>query len=149
MSVGEICNREVVCAEGQLSVLEAARLMRQFHVGALVVLDDMEEGRRPVGIVTDRDIVVEVVAAAVAPEAVRVADVMTTQLLTAREEDTVWDTLQRMRAKGVRRAPVINSQGRLEGLVTVDDMLEVLAGELSDISRLVEREQEHERWLRR
>ena len=76
MAVGEICNREVVLTEKTLSVVDAAQLMRKHHVGDLVVVEERDGRKHPAGIVTDRDIVVEVVAAGVNPESLKVGDIM-------------------------------------------------------------------------
>ena len=116
MPVGEICNREVVIAEKSLSVVEAARLMRTHHVGDLVVFEAREGRKHPVGIVTDRDIVVEVVAAAVNPEGLRVGDIMGPEVATVRESEGLFEALRYMRGKGVRRMPVVDAAGGLVGI---------------------------------
>jgi CBS domain-containing protein len=141
MAVGDICNREVVVCERGSSVVAAAQLMRQHHVGTLVVVEEQGEQRLPVGIVTDRDVVVEVVAKEIPFDAVSVGDIMSFDLLTAREEDDLWDTLAGMRARGVRRVPVVDDAGGLVGLVTVDDLLDLLAEELGALARVIRREQ--------
>src|SRR3990172_5533276 len=105
MNAGELCNREVVFAYRNTPLVEAARLMREHHVGSLVVVVDRLSERVPVGILTDRDIVVAVVAKALDPRALTVGDVMAGELLTVREQDGIPDTLRLMREKGVRRVP--------------------------------------------
>ena len=144
MSIGDICNRNVVVIEKDSAVREAARLMRQFHVGALVVCIERDGGRVPVGLVTDRDIVIEVLGEEVEPDSVMVGDIMSTNLLTARESDELWDTLGRMRQAGVRRVPVVDERGSLQGLVTMDDVIELLADELAQLAKLVAQEQKVE-----
>ncbi|HER62893.1 MAG TPA: CBS domain-containing protein, partial [Desulfobacteraceae bacterium] len=99
---------------------------------------------KPVGILTDRDIVVELLATEVPLDAVSVGDVMTFTLVTAREQDSIWDTLQSMRTKGIRRVPVVNDQGGLEGILSVDDLLELLAEELILLAKVPVRQQMHE-----
>jgi CBS domain-containing protein len=141
MAVGDICNREVVVCHRGTTIVEAAQLLRQHHVGTLVVVEGQDEERVPVGIVTDRDIVVEIIAKEVLLDAVTVGDAMTFDLLTAREEDDIWDTLARMRSRGVRRVPVVDDAGSLVGLVTVDDLLDLLAEELAALARVIRREQ--------
>jgi CBS domain-containing protein len=145
MSIGEICNREVVIAHREDGILEAAKLMRRYHVGDLVVVEDRAGRKVPIGILTDRDIVLEVLAQEVPLDTVTVADVMTYELSTARADETVWATVQRMRVKGLRRMPVVDAEGGLVGIVTADDLLELLAQELADLSRLIAREQVRER----
>ena len=144
MPIGDICNRNVVVIEKDSAVREAARLMRQFHVGALVVCNERDGGRVPVGLVTDRDIVIEVLGEEVEPDSVMVGDIMSANLLTARESDELWDILGRMRHAGVRRIPVVDERGSLQGLVTMDDVIELLADELAQLAKLVAQEQKVE-----
>lgn len=144
MAISEICNREVVIAERSLSVMETARLMRQYHVGDIVVVEGPEGGRRPVGIVTDRDIVVEVVAAGVDPETLTAGDVMGQDLSVVGENEGVFETIRYMRAKGVRRMPVVDGEGWLVGIVTLDDLMEMVAGEMGEMSRLISVERRRE-----
>ena len=140
MAIGELCNREVVIAQRETSVLEASRLMRQYHVGDLVVVDETDGMRRPVGIVTDRDVVLEVVSMELDASVLTVGDIMGLELAMVRESDGVFETIRYMRTKGVRRLPVVNSQGVLIGIVTLDDLLELLAEEMSELSQLISRE---------
>ena len=149
MPIGEICNREVVFVTRKDTILEAARLMRTHHVGDLVVAEDRGGIRVPIGMLTDRDLVIEILAAGVALESVDVGDIMSPQLVAAHEADGVYETIQRMRAAGVRRIPVVNDRGGLEGIVAVDDLLGLLADEIMGLAKLVGREQEHERVARR
>lgn len=149
MAVGEICNREVVIAERSLSVAEAARLMRTHHVGDLVVVEETGGHRQPVGIVTDRDIVVEVVAAGVNPEALKVGDIMGPDVATVRESEGLFEALRYMRDKGVRRMPVVDAGGGLIGILTLDDLLGLLAEEMSELAKLVSHERQRETAVRR
>lgn len=144
MSVGDICNRDVVVMDKQGSLYEAAKLMRDYHVGDIVVTENHPGRRAPVGILTDRDIVIEVLAEGVDPKTLIVADIMSYDLLTAREDDELLDTVRAMRAHGVRRIPVVNREGGLEGIVSVDDLLDLVAEQLADLVELFRREQRHE-----
>ena len=148
MPIGEICNREVVIMRRDESLLDAARLMREQHVGDVVIVEEGPEGRVPTGIFSDRDLVVEVLAEAVPLDAVTVGDVMSTHLLVARETDEMLDTIKQMRASGVRRVPVINDAGALVGILTLDDLVELIAEQLGDLVGLMKTEQRHERELR-
>lgn len=139
MSIGEICTREVVTARPETSVATAAELMRRHHVGDLVVVSGSEGRRVPIGIVTDRDIVVEVVAVKLDPDALTVGEIMGQELDTGHEDDAIFDTLQSMRTKGVRRVPIVDDAGGLLGIVTVDDLIEVFAEELTDLARAISR----------
>jgi len=147
MSIGELCNREVVIACPEENLLEAARLMRRYHVGDLIVVESAGS-KVPVGILTDRDIVVEVVAQEVDPANVSVADVMSQPLFSVRESDDLTGTVERMRRLGVRRAPVVDESGTLVGIFTLDDILEELAELLTNLVSLTGRERKREADLR-
>jgi len=103
MTIGELCNREVVVVHKGENALEAAKLMRQYHVGDVVVVEDRDDRKVPAGILTDRDIVIELVAEQVDPESVTVEDVMSDQLLVINESDELLDTMEQMRDRGVRQ----------------------------------------------
>jgi CBS domain-containing protein len=148
MAVGEICNREVVITEKSVSVVGAAQLMRTHHVGDLVVIEEKGGRRHPVGIVTDRDIVVEVVAAGVNPDALKVGDIMGPEVATVRESEGLFEALRYMRDKGVRRMPVVDASGALVGILTLDDLLSLLAEEMTELAKLVSRERQREATVR-
>ena len=148
MHVGECCNREVVIANRRDSVVEAARLMRSNHVGNLVVVDRANGRNRPVGIVTDRDLVVEVLAQDAPAAELTVDDVMSAGPATAREGDDVLDTLRRMRALGVRRMPVVNGKGLLEGIIAIDDILGLVSESMNDVVGVIAREVKAEQMRR-
>jgi CBS domain-containing protein len=146
MTVGEFCSRQVVFARRDEHVTEAARRMRDLHVGTLVVVDEHDGRRIPVGVVTDRDLVVRVLSEGVRDaDALAVDKVMTTEPVTAREDDNLWDVVKKMRAFGIRRLPVVNDMGGLEGILSFDDLIDSVAEELSDLSSLMSREQKRER----
>ena len=145
MNVGEVCTREVVIIKSSDSILEAAKLMRKYHVGDVVVVEDRNDKRFPVGILTDRDIVIEILAKDLDPDTIGIGDAMSFELLTVVEEDGIMDTLKRMREKGVRRIPVVNQEGSLEGILRVDDLIDLLAEQMNDIVGLITYEQWHER----
>jgi len=144
MNVSEICNRTVVVAKRDLVLSEAAYLMREHHVGSLVIVDETNKGSVPVGIVTDRDIVVAVVAEGVDPRKVTVGDVMRPELVAVKEDVSVFEALRLMRGRGIRRVPVLAADGSLAGIVTVDDLLEIVAEELNQLVRAIATEQSRE-----
>ena len=144
MSIGKVCNREVVVIERHESILDAAKLMREHHVGNVVVVEDRDGTRIPVGILSDRDLVVEVLAQALSPDAVDVGDLMSTDLLTARENDELLDTIKRMTARGVRRVLVLDDSGALVGILALDDLIELIAEQLADLVGLLGTELRHE-----
>ncbi|MCK5437347.1 MAG: CBS domain-containing protein [Desulfobulbaceae bacterium] len=145
MNVGEVCNREVVIVQSSDSILDAAKLMREHHAGDVVVVEDRDGQRFPVGILTDRDIVIEILAKDLNPDAISIGDAMSFELLTVMEEDAVMETVKRMREKGVRRIPVVNQDGSLEGILRVDDLIDLLAEQVNDIVGLITYEQWRER----
>jgi len=149
MQVGEICTREVVCANADTTVAAAAKLMRQYHIGDVIVTQDDKGRRVPLGIVTDRDIVLGVVAPELNAGALTVGDIMGPELVTAGESEDVFDAVERMRNKGVRRMPIVQEDGTLIGIVSIDDVIEVLAEEMNSLARLISREQLHEQQTRR
>ena len=149
MPVGELCIRQVVVAPRETSVLDAAKLMRQYNVGDIVVTEEFDGRRVPVGMVTDRDIVLEVMAQDLDATSLSVSDIMSSDLITVREHEGVFQTIQLMRAQGGRRAPVVNDLGVLVGIVSVDDLVELLAEELSELAKLISREQKQEAETRR
>ncbi|HYP68850.1 MAG TPA: CBS domain-containing protein [Thiobacillaceae bacterium] len=144
MAIGEICNREVVFVTRHLPVNEAARLMREHHVGDVVVVTDEGGLRKPIGIVTDRDVVVEVVAAGLDPAALNVEEIMAPDLATVSENTGVFEAIRYMRDKGARRMPVVSEDGALIGILALDDLLQLLAEELEALAHLITREQTRE-----
>jgi len=149
LTISEICKRNVSVAFKATTLPGAARLMRENHVGCLVVVDEVEGKRIVVGLLTDRDIVTAVVASDLNPATLRVEDVMATDLVTAREDDSLIDLMQTMRRKGVRRIPVVGTQDELLGVVTLDDVLDVLAQELGLLVAAIDSEGKRERQLRK
>ena len=149
MPISEICNREVIVVQPNDTILEAAKLMRQHHVGDVLVVEDRGGVRIPVGIVTDRDLVVEIMAPELDQRVITVGDIMAPDLVTVKENTGVFDAIQYMRAKGVRRLPVVDGSGGLVGILTLDDLLELLAEELLALAKLVKHEQKKETMSRR
>jgi len=148
MLAGEYCNRDVAILGKTDSVVKAAQLMRECHVGDVLVVESRNDERVPVGILTDRDIVIGVLAEEVDINIVTVEDVMSCKLITSRESDDLMITIKRMRANGVRRIPIVNQRGGLVGILSTDDILDVIAEQLMDIDQIITREQSKERELR-
>jgi CBS domain-containing protein len=144
MSAGEYCNREVIIVEQTASVTEAAELMRHHHVGDLVVVEKPGEEARPIGIITDRDIVIEVVAQKIDPDSLTVKDIMSTEPVRVAETVSLLDTLELMKQRGVRRVLVIADSGGLQGLLSADDAIELIAEQVNDLAQLVNREVKQE-----
>ncbi len=132
MAVSKLCHRDALAVRRTDEVIKAAQLMRERHVGYLVVTEPnpLRPGERPVGVLTDRDIVVAVVARKLVPGRVTVGEVMTQPPVTVRDTDSVEKALREMRRVGVRRLPVVDQHGALVGIVSVDDMIGFVASEL-------------------
>ena len=148
MSVGEYCNREVVVVERTEPVSEAVQLMRKHHVGSVVVVRKNDDKLLPVGILTDRDLVVEVIAANVNPETLLAQDVMSFNLVSANEAQEMWQVAGLMQGKGIRRIPIVDRDGFLVGIFSMDDVLEIVTAELSSLARLADRERNNEALVR-
>jgi predicted transcriptional regulator len=144
MPVGEICNRDVIITGRNTTVEEAARLMRQHHVGTLVITDTVDGRNIPVGIVTDRDITVSVVGTNIDAGVFTVGDLVTDELVTVNEGQGIFECIHEMRTHGVRRMPVVDCDRGLVGILSVDDVIELLAEEMGELARLISNEQARE-----
>ena len=144
MMVGTHCTRDVVIGQRTETLSEAARRMRDRHVGDLVIVDNLEE-RTPVGMLTDRDIVVGPVAQAAEHFGeLTVGDVMTSPAITVRETDSLDSALTTMQRHGVRRMPVVTQTGSLAGLLAVDDVIGHVTEQLAKLVSLQETGQARE-----
>jgi CBS domain-containing protein len=148
MQIGEIATVQTVCCKRNETVQGAALLMRKNHVGDLVVVDQLDGEQIPVGILTDRDIVVSVIALGLDPCGLLAGDIMNDELMTVGERDDVYATIEQMRFRGIRRVPVVNVAGGLTGIVSADDLLEFLAVEMGELSRISSHQQGHERHVK-
>jgi CBS domain-containing protein len=144
MTVNTICNPNVATIGATEGVVDAAVLMREEHVGDLIVVERRGQANVPVGILTDRDIVVAVVAKRVPPDSVTVGDAMTRNLLTMREDASLEFALREMRRYGVRRVPVVRANGDLVGVIALDDLIQHFAVQLGRLSDLIRLEQDAE-----
>lgn len=142
MKVGDICTRNVVTVPEFEELMAVAQLMRKKHIGYLVVAEpSVADGTvKPVGVITDRDIVVRVLAREADVRSLRVGDVMTRQPVLTTEDSSVSAALHYMREIGVRRLPVVDALGRLSGVLSLDDVLDALAEELMDVASSIRHE---------
>lgn len=145
MVVSEICTRDVVTCSRGTGVRELAQLMREGHVGDVVVVERRNGGAVPLGIVTDRDLVVRVLAKGLDIDAVTAGDLMGEPLTTVFGSEGMDDAIWHMRGHGIRRLPVVDSHGFLLGVVTMDDIAARLATDLADMVRIVPSQDQRER----
>ena len=150
MNVADLCSRNVISVRKTDEVIAAARLMREHHVGYLVVIDPDFAGStvRPIGVLTDRDIVVGIIAKERDPRSLVVGDVMTENPVVLDRLDSITAAVAEMRRIGVRRMPVTGELGQLIGVLSLDDVLDALAGELHNLAGAVRNEQRIENALR-
>jgi len=141
MLLNNFCVLDVACCTPRTTVLEAAHLMHRHHIGDLVVVEDEETKQSPLGIITDRDIVIEVLARGLDPSTTLVGSISRSPMVVAQEDEDSHFTLERMRDHGVRRMPVIGRHGRLVGIVTLDDLWKRLAIEVNLLVEVVSRGQ--------
>jgi len=144
MPVDTICNHNVATIEADEDIIEAARRMRQTHVGDLIVVETRDGRDVPIGVITDRDIVIQVVAKDVAPSTLKVADAMSRELITVRKDNGIDFALQKMQRAGVRRIPVVDQNGALSGVLAMDDVVDHLAAQLGYIAGAIRIEQRKE-----
>ena len=137
MTVGPICTRDVDLAELDESAQVAAKRMQACKVGALIVVDG---DSKPVGILTDRDLAIRVVAQGLDPRITLVRDVMTKSPESIDEDTPIEVAISCMRANHCRRLPVVNEQGRLAGIISLDDVVDLLTDELDEIGELLRSE---------
>jgi len=149
MKLKELCVLDVACCARTTTIAEAARLMRQHHTGDLIVIDEMDGAREPVGIVTDRDIVMEVIAKGRDVHGTTAAEIMAAPLVMAAEFEDVETATERMRTHGVRRLPIVDDNGAVFGIVTLDDLYRVLAERTAALVAITTKEQTREHRGRR
>jgi CBS domain-containing protein len=149
MSIGELCSREVICISRNESAGDAARLMREHHIGSVVVVDRTPQGPRPVGMVTDRDIAVGVVAPRLDAEKIPVEGVMRPGVACIEESEGVGRAVALMRSEGVRRLAVVDAGGSLVGLLAADDLLDLLGEEMQGLAGMLAKGMTRERQERR
>jgi CBS domain-containing protein len=149
MLLNTICTVDVVCCARATTVAAAAKLMRDHHIGDLVVVDSPDQDRTAVGVVTDRDLVVEVLAKGMDPVHTTVGAIMRTPVVVARDTEDTTAALERMQAQGVRRIPVVDERERVVGVVTLDDLLKVHAAHAAAMVEIISKEQSKEHRTRR
>jgi CBS domain-containing protein len=136
MSLERVCSKSVVTISPDATVAEAAKLMQSKHIGCLVVIDES----RPIGIVTDRDIVLKVVAGEKKPAETAVRKIMTANPTMVNVNYDLLDAVRLMHSRGVRRLPVVDEHRHLLGIITMDDLLTVFSAEVANLAGAVQKE---------
>lgn len=147
MKVSSICNKNVITAAEGSSVLEVASLMRQHHVDTIVIVANTPTGEKPIGIVSERDLVIKVLAEDSSSEESVLGDFINRDLICVRDHEDIMETVRIMCMEGVRRVPVVNHDGDLMGILAMDDLFEILANELSNLAMLICRQERNENKL--
>jgi CBS-domain-containing membrane protein len=137
MTVDQVCVHTVVTVEHDIPLVQCAKIMHDDQVGSLVMTELRDGIRVPVGILTDRDITVKVVAFSLDPNVFTARDIMARPLITARPDEDLLSVLARMRNHGVRRVPVISEEGALVGILAADDIWETLSEEVDSLERIM------------
>jgi len=145
MSIRDICTEHVVTIEPDATAAEAAKRMRNRHVGDLVVVETVGGRRRPIGVLTDRDLVIGIIAKSVDAADVRVSELVTEKLATIGENDDLPAAITAMRAHGIRRLPVVSSGGEPVGVLTLDDAIDALSANLASLATVMRRQPDEER----
>lgn len=144
MKLGSICNREVIVALKEETAANAITLMREHHVGELVIVEGVGSHVVPVGVLTDRDILISVINANLNPSDILIADIISYNLVTARFDSSIENGLKIMRTRGVRRLPVVGRNNELVGLVTLDDIVDLVSAKINDLAVLIHTEKQQE-----
>jgi len=144
MKIGKLCRRRIVTVDATASLAHAATLMREHHVGALVVTSQSDEGVRVAGVVTDRDLVIDVLARALSPTGVAIGDLASQRIASVAESDDVETALEAMRANGVRRLLVTNAEQQLVGFVSLDDLTDACAAQIDSLAEVIRSGMERE-----
>jgi CBS domain-containing protein len=142
--IGSICRRRIVSVDAASSWVEAAGLMRDHHVGALVVTQQTSEGLRVNGVVTDRDLVVDGMARGLDPSASAIGELASQRIASVSEDDDLSDALAAMQDSGVRRLLVTNAEQALVGIVSLDDLMHGCAAQVEGVAKVIRRGIERE-----
>lgn len=124
--------KQVACLSPRATIYDASQAMKSKGIGAIIVVSDDD---KPIGILTDRDIVMRVVAAQLRPETATIEDAMSRDLVALREDATIRRATEVMREKGVRRIPIVDAQGRVTGIVSLDDLLVEIGLEIGNLAQ--------------
>lgn len=137
MSIKNLAKHKVISVNLEMNVDEIAKIMKEHNIGNVVVVN---EDNKPMGIITDRDIIIKVIADGINPAEIQAGYIMTSNILVLDEYTPIQQVLEMMSAKGVRRAPIINSYGILVGIISADDLAILIAEELETYGKLLRKQ---------
>lgn len=137
MPIEELAKCKVIVGSVDMTIFEIAKLMKDFNIGDVIIMGNKKE---PIGIITDRDITIKIVANDVNPKEIVAADIMSTDMLILKNYQAVQESLEMMCAKGVRRAPIVNSENILVGVVSADDLALLISDEMSSYGKLIQKQ---------
>jgi CBS domain-containing protein len=137
MNIGSLCARRIVSIDSAGTLVEAAGLMREHHVGALVVTTPAPEGLRVIGIVTDRDLVIDVLARGLNPAGTQIGELASKQIVSVPEEGDIASAIDAMQRSGVRRVLVADAEQALMGIVSFDDLMDACANEMAGLAKVI------------
>jgi len=137
MGLVKCCREQVVAVSPDTPAVEVARIMGEKNVGSVVIVTG---DNRPVGVITDRDLTIRVMAQEKNPGEVRAGDIRTRDVITFQDSMGIYEAIQKMTAEGIRRMPVVDDTGRLIGIVTMDDIIRMLGEEMAAIAKNIEKQ---------
>ena len=137
MKIASICSRRIITVDSASSLVQAAGLMREHHVGALVITTESSEGPRVTGVVTDRDLVIDVLARGLGGASVAIGDLSSHRVASVSEEDDLDQAIAAMQESGVRRLLVVDAESRLTGIVTFDDLMAAFASQIVGLAEVI------------
>jgi signal-transduction protein with cAMP-binding, CBS, and nucleotidyltransferase domain len=137
MNIGSICTRRMIAVDSASTLAQAAGLMREHHVGALIVTSQTAAGPCVSGIVTDRDLVIDVLARGLEPAGIKIGDLASDKIASVPEEADMAGAMGVMTAQGVRRLLVTDAEKRVTGIVSLDDLMDACAKELTALAAVI------------
>lgn len=148
MFVGQYCDKKISTLTQDSSILDAAKVMRKNHVGEVIIVENKMGNTIPVGLITDRDIVVEILAMEIDIETINLGSVMCIELITVNYDSSLNKALEIMQHYGIRRAPVVGNDGGLIGIINIEAVIKVVSQDMAKILKLFNNERRIEKDLR-
>ena len=133
MTLENFCRKPVVKILPERNVAEACRVMEEYNIGCLIVEDD----GKLCGIVTDQDIALKVAGAMRDPQQTAVREIMTTNPIRISVDKDLRHLTSLMHAFHVRRVPIVNGHDTIVGIITLDDIIALIASEMSEIGKAI------------